>query len=273
MKRIVAGAVAAGLVVGSTAWAECPPKSEPLQLVQDVVKQAQEQEEQPCLFGTFFPELRDNLNFELGNGSPVYIDGLTELEKKQILKGMASSGATTLEEAFDNDDGEFTVRSLVSKNSDHDAFTLYQYSAGNSNPHGFIFTQDSLELVAQIGDDDIWDCHVYAPASGTYRGTSSNGNDVTIRVAATDADTLVTRWDWYGDMSITLKRQGETNTFVGELGSPTHDDPGGFDLQRLDVTLRPVQGKWTITYSTEGVYFNGDGSVAPDFSEEGTLIR
>jgi len=87
---------------------------------------------------------------------------LTDQQAKQILKGVQALGRNlaTAAEAFDfADGGVIRVRTMVNEVSDHDAFTHYAYNDGE-NPMGFIFTMDSLELVAVIGDDSVSDCTV-----------------------------------------------------------------------------------------------------------------
>lgn len=119
-------------------------------------------EDDTCLFGDWWPSVVNSGDFEFGPGeiltSESYLDELTEM---QILEGMQDQGSVTLEDAFDyTDEASFYVSTMVSLYSDHDAFTVYEFHAGE-NPMGFVFAKDSLELVARIGDDSIYDCSVH----------------------------------------------------------------------------------------------------------------
>jgi hypothetical protein len=108
---------------------------------------------------------------------------LSELEVKQILKGLEAPEGMSAAEAIDSltQDSELTIATAVLETGDADAFTVYRYHAGD-NPHGFIFTMESMELVAIIGDGNV-EC-VSAPQTGLR----DCEYPLTIEMEAWDAD-------------------------------------------------------------------------------------
>ncbi|PKN54847.1 MAG: hypothetical protein CVU56_24425 [Deltaproteobacteria bacterium HGW-Deltaproteobacteria-14] len=100
----------------------------------------------------------DLLRVAIGPEREVGADAaLTDMEKRQILAGMANADATTLAEAFEfTDDGAFFVRALTDPESG-DAFTVYRYWAGDTQV-GFVVPAEGVEVKATIEDGDLYDC-------------------------------------------------------------------------------------------------------------------
>ena len=123
-----------------------------------------------CLFGETFSGALDSEDFEI-SGERVIDEhsSLNSVEEAQILKGLSADefGITDAREAVREltQDQELRQWTMVSNVTDHDPFTAYEFHAGD-NPVGFAFTMDSLELVMEHGDDDVWFCTVLRDDGG-----------------------------------------------------------------------------------------------------------
>jgi hypothetical protein len=128
-----------------------------------------------CLFGD---TVEDLLMAAIPGGTFTYEETgsltvgseLTELQQRQLERvapvltpeAGGTSGLFALAV-----DGEIEVGTLISLDTDHDAFTFYSYDSSDGSFGGFIFTQGSLELVAHIEDNSFRDCTVAASGGGS----------------------------------------------------------------------------------------------------------
>ena len=132
-----------------------------------------------CLFGETIDDLMQAMLFD---GDFAYEEEarltadseLTVLQARQ-LGSVMPTGSGGVEAVFAMaDDGEVEVGTLVSETTDHDPFTFYSFDR-DGEPAGYLFTMESLELVARIDAGRFAECSVApgadappTPAHGPY---------------------------------------------------------------------------------------------------------
>lgn len=120
-------------------------------------------DEEPCLFGEVFSDLRTNPALTLT--SEVWIrsaDGLDELTGLQVLHAVQRSShtdVTTPAEALARVDQQEVRRIDFCELATGRAFVVFEYGVGD-NSYGAYFLQESADVIASIHDGDILDCGV-----------------------------------------------------------------------------------------------------------------
>ncbi|MBW2460580.1 MAG: hypothetical protein JRH11_02955, partial [Deltaproteobacteria bacterium] len=108
-----------------------------------------------CLFGGTVDDLMAGFfsgDFDYTDDEKLTIDSELTAEQARQLGAMIPVGGGGIDELFAQaDDGEIEVGILVSKTTDHDAFTFYSYDQDGAQM-GFIYVIDSLERVAMLSD-------------------------------------------------------------------------------------------------------------------------
>ncbi len=118
-----------------------------------------------CVFGKSFPTVEGSADYEFSDERTLAAEGdFSSQQSSQLLRGMSTFGApeTVAAALAATDDGKFVVRTMVGLELDTDAFTVFQFKQ-RGRSMGFVFTMESLELIALVHDDAIVECVLLTP--------------------------------------------------------------------------------------------------------------